>query len=142
MRACHEVGAAFVPFSPLARGMFGETPLDPSTFKGSDIRIGNPRFTEPNFSANMVHFDEFRSLAADLDTSPATLAIAWILNRDDHLIPIPGTRSADHLEELAAASDFAITSRISQEIDRIMPPGFAHGDRYSNLLINAVERFC
>lgn len=142
LRACQEVGAAFVPFSPLARGMFGTTPIDPSTFSDNDIRNGNPRFTGENFTANMVHFDAFRALAADLNTSAATLAIAWVLAKSPLNIPIPGTRSAAHLRELAAASDFEITAQIATEIDRIMPPGFAHGDRYSNTLINAVERFC
>jgi aryl-alcohol dehydrogenase-like predicted oxidoreductase len=142
LRACKEVGASFVPFSPLARGMFARARIDLGTLGEKDIRNGNPRFTSPNYEANLKHFDAFRDLSASLNLSPATLAIAWVLHQDPYLIPIPGTRTADHLEELAAASDVVITPEIAAQIDHIMPPGFAHGDRYSTTLINAVERYC
>ncbi len=142
IQACEEVGAAYVPFSPLARGMFGEKPLDPGTFLDGDIRKGNPRFSSENFPFNLAYFDKFRALAKELDTKPATLAIAWVLAQSPINIPIPGTRTSDHLRESAAASAFDYTPEVAARIDAIMPAGFAHGDRYSTTLINGVERIC
>jgi len=132
IQACEEVGA----------GMFGEKPLDPGTFLDGDIRKGNPRFSSENFPFNLAYFDKFRALAKELDTKPATLAIAWVLAQSPINIPIPGTRTSDHLRESAAASAFDYTPEVAARIDAIMPAGFAHGDRYSTTLINGVERIC
>ena len=142
IQACKDVGAAFIPFSPVARGMLGDTPIEIAALGDSDFRRGNPRFTSPNFEANLVYIDAFRSLARDLGTKTATLAIAWVLDQGDHLIPIPGTRTPDHLEELAAADSFQMTDEIRTEISRVLPAGFAHGDRYTDAQIIGIERYC
>lgn len=142
IQACAKLGVAFVPFSPLGRGVFGEKVLDPATFEESDFRHGNPRFVEPNFCFNLKRVTIFKKLAHDLGVSPATLAIAWSLARGSHLIPIPGTRSAAHLTECAAASDFVMTSDALGEIDRILPVGWAHGDRYKPMQWPGVENYC
>jgi len=86
--------------------------------------------------------DKFRELAASLEISAAGLAIAWVLGRGDHLIPIPGTRTPEHLEELLEGAQFEMTQPVLDEIDRIMPCGFAHGDRYSMEQLVGVERYC
>ncbi|MEH6548118.1 MAG: aldo/keto reductase, partial [Sneathiella sp.] len=86
--------------------------------------------------------DKFRSFAADKGLSPATLALAWILNRNGTHIPIPGTRSADHLSECAAASSIILTEDDLIEIERLLPVGFAHGDRYSEAQLGGAERYC
>ncbi len=142
IQACRDVGAAFVPFSPLARGMFGQTAPDPATFGDGDIRKPNPRFQPENFAANVTHFDAFRALAADLGIPTAGLAIAWVLDQGEHLIPIPGTRTPEHLQEILAAADFEMTDEVRAQIDKIMPVGFAHGDRYSYTQMVGVERYC
>lgn len=142
IQACRDVGAAFVPFSPLARGMFSYITPDPKSFGDVDFRKTGPRFLEPNFTANVVHFDRFRELSADLNISPAGLAIAWVLDQGDHMIPIPGTRSVEHLKECVSGSGFAMTDDVRSEIDQIMPIGFAHGDRYSDVQTVTAERYC
>lgn len=131
IQSCKELGVAFVPFSPLARGMFGATPPDPGTFAKVHFRTGTPRFTEPNFSHNLAQIAKFRALAEALDTSMIVLAIAWCLARGAHLIPIPGTRSAAHLAECVEGSAFAMTDEIMAQIEAVLPIGWAHGDRYS-----------
>ena len=107
-----------------------------------DFRKKNPRFMEPNFSANMNAIKPFREFAASKNTSPAALAIAWLLAKGDHLIPIPGTRTIDHLREDAMGVELTLSLDDMAEIDRILPPGFAHGDRYSNAQWPGAERYC
>lgn len=142
IQACRDVGAAFVPFSPLARGMFSYETPDPSRFGDVDIRKTGPRFQPENFPANVAFFDRFRALSADLDISPAGLSIAWVLDQGEHLIPIPGTRTKAHLEEFVQGSTFEMTDEIRQAIDEIMPVAFAHGDRYSDAQTVGIERYC
>ena len=142
IRACAELGTAFVPFSPLARGMFSETNLDPETFGDADFRRGTPRFIEPNFAANTAHVEAFRAFAHERGWTAPALALAWVLDRGEHLIPIPGTRSAAHLAEWAEADRIELTDADRAGIDRILPPGWAHGDRYSDAQITGIERYC
>jgi len=141
IRACKELGVAFVPFSPVARGMLGDTALRLDQVQDG-FRASNPRFMEPNFSANIAIIDGFRAYARARGVPTARLALAWVLAQGDHLIPIPGTRSAAHLAEWAGAADLVLTPEDFAEIDRLLPPGFAHGDRYSDDQLRAVERYC
>ena len=142
IQACEELGVAFVPFSPLGRGILTSARLDPATFSDDDFRKNNPRFLEPNFSANDRALEPFREFAAAKSTTPAALAIAWLLAKGDHLIPIPGTRTIDHLIEDAAGVDLPLSAGDLAEIDRVLPPGFAHGDRYSEGQWPGAERYC
>ena len=139
---CAELGVAFVPFSPLGRGFFGTRTPDPSQFTPKDFRKPNPRFVEPNFGFNAKLIEPFKAFARDHGITPAGLAIAWCLARGDHLIPIPGTRTAVHLAECAAGSDFAMTDDTMAQIERLLPVGWAHGDRYTHEQWNGPEGYC
>ncbi len=132
VQACQELGVTFVPFSPVGRGIFSQKPLDPATFKDTDFRKNNPRFVEPNFSFNMKALEPFNAMAADKGVTPATLAIAWVLAQDGDMVPIPGTRSAGHLQECAEADAMNLTASDLAEIEKILPVGFAHGARYTH----------
>jgi aryl-alcohol dehydrogenase-like predicted oxidoreductase len=140
--ACKRHGAAFVPFSPLARGMLSDIQPNPATFGERDLRATNPRFQEPNFTRNIERINRFKAYAHDRGLTPASLALAWVLHRGDHLIPIPGTRSVQHLEDNAKAASIKLTLSEMAEIESILPAGFAHGDRYSDSQMNGVERYC
>lgn len=142
IQACKELGVAFVPFSPLGRGVFAAQSPDPSTFSDGDFRKPGPRFQEPNYSANLKYIERFKDYAADRGESSIALALAWTLHQGNHLISIPGTRSSGHLEELAAAASIVLTADDLAEIERILPRGFAHGDRYSEAQMIGVERYC
>ncbi|MDK8875212.1 aldo/keto reductase [Paracoccus sp. SSJ] len=139
IQACRELGVAFVAFSPLGRGMFGREPLKRDFRAGIDFRETNPRFTEPNFSANLAAIAPFRDLCAQRGWTVPGAALAWVLAQGDHIVPIPATRTADHLRDWQVpdldAADIA-------EIDRILPAGFAHGDRYGDHQMAFVERYC
>jgi aryl-alcohol dehydrogenase-like predicted oxidoreductase len=142
IRACADLGVAFVPFSPLARGMLSDQPPVPTAMAAGDFRRSNPRFIEPNYSANRAALDGFRAFARSRGWTTAATALAWVLDRGPHLIPIPGTRTAAHLADWAQASEIAFSPEDRAEIDRLLPPGFAHGDRYSDQQMQGVERYC
>ena len=142
LQACQELGVGFVPFSPLARGMFTETFPDPISFADTDFRKNMPRFLEPNFSANCKLISHFRDFARSRGWSTSSAALAWILDNGKYLVPIPGTRSAVHLKEWVGATEINFSDEDRSEIERILPIGFAHGDRYSDEQILGVERYC
>ena len=143
LQACKEVGATFVAFSPMGRGMLGSKPIDvENTNDLGMIRTGNPRFTEPNYSANVAWIDRFRTVAAEAGAKPASLAMAWVLDQGEHVIPIPGTRTAEHLEELVAGDAIEMTDDLRAAIDEALPIGFAHGDRYTDKQLVGIERYC
>jgi aryl-alcohol dehydrogenase-like predicted oxidoreductase len=139
IQTCAALGVAFVPFSPLARGMLGDQPLPLPT---DGFRSTNPRFTEPNFTANTLKINKFRAFCAARGWSTPATSLAWVLSRGPHLIPIPGTRSADHLRQFARATDITLGPDDLAQIDRILPIGFAAGDRYADHQLLAIERYC
>lgn len=142
LQACRRLGAAFVAFSPLARGMLTDVALDPATFAETDFRRHNPRFVAPNFARNVERIAAFKSFARSRGWTTSALAVAWVLRQGEHVIPIPGTRAPDHLAENAAAAAIALSDDDLRAIDRLLPPGFAHGHRYSERQLNGVEQDC
>ena len=142
IQACHELGVVLVAFSPLGRGMLSSVTPDPATFLDQDFRKNNPRFLEPNFSFNREYAERFKAYASDHGTTATALALAWCLARGGNIIPIPGTRTAPHLAECAAASDLTLTADMMAEIERILPVGWAHGDRYAKAQWNGPEGYC
>lgn len=142
IQACRELGVAFVPFSPLGRGIFGQETPDPAMFHKGDFRENNPRFMEPDFSYNVAAVEPFKAFAGERGVTPASLAIAWVMAQGEHLIPIPGTRSASHLIDDASATDIVLSQSDLETIGQILPPGFAYGDRYSAAQLPGAERYC
>ena len=142
LQECARLGVAFVPFSPLARGVFGSTPIDP-TIEGFDgFRAQMPRFQPPHWERNRDRALAFATLARDHGQTPPALALAWVLAQGDHLIPIPGTRSANHLAEWINAADIDLTPDLASRIDAVLPVGWAWGDRYSDAQWRTPERYC
>ena len=142
IQACSELGVTFVSFSPVARGMFGDTLPDPNTFATTDFRYGQPRFSGENFVSNSTIIEKFRAYCAGRGWSVAGAAIAWTLDQSGHTIPIPGTRTRAHLERLVEGSSITFTDEDRAEIAQMMPIGWAHGDRYTDAQIIGVERYC
>jgi aryl-alcohol dehydrogenase-like predicted oxidoreductase len=142
IQTCAALGVAFVPFSPLARGVFGRAVADPAQMAPGEFRLQIPRFQGDNWQRNQPAITAFRAYSEDLGISPPALALAWVLGRGDHVIPIPGTRSAAHVADWAGASDLQLTKSQLAEIDRIMPVGWAFGDRYNHEQAATVERYC
>lgn len=142
LQTCAELGTAFVAFSPVGRGMLTDRPVTADDDLSGWFIDGNPRFTEPNLSANIAWTDRFRALAGDWGVAAATLALAWVLAKGEHTIAIPGTRSVTHLAEAAKAAALPLTAAQMVEIETVLPIGFAHGDRYSDQQWRGQERYC
>ena len=142
VRATKDVGAAMVAFSPVGRGLLTDRPHDEASVAGMPFLHTNPRFIEPNLSRNVAATDSFRALAGDMGVAASTLAIAWLMYQDSHILPIPGTRSVTHFKELVAGAALDLSTDDLAAIDAILPEGWAHGDRYSTAQWNGIERYC
>jgi len=142
IQACAELGTAFVPFSPLGRGILSDVDLDPASFGPKDFRAPNPRFTGRNFRHNMNFVRAFRAFAEARGWTTTATAIAWTLQQGDHLIPIPATRSPAHLAEWQGADEITFSADDRAELARILPVGWAMGDRYSFQQLVGIERYC
>jgi aryl-alcohol dehydrogenase-like predicted oxidoreductase len=131
IQACAEVGALMVAFSPLARGYLSGLLQNVESFGEKDFRHPNPRFQGLNWRRNRDRLGAYVALAKSWGLRPATLAIAWTLAKAQHVVPIPGTRAAVHLEECAAAAKIDLTDAQLEEIERVLPLGYTAGERYS-----------
>jgi aryl-alcohol dehydrogenase-like predicted oxidoreductase len=124
---CREHGAALVAFSPIGRG-FLSAEIDASTaFEPGDFRANNPRFTVEARTTNAAIIDVVRRIAAAHDVAPAQVSLAWLLAQGNHIVPIPGTRRASHLQANLAAADLALTAAELAELDALPA---AAGSRY------------
>jgi len=128
--ATREIGAAFVAFSPLARGFLCGPELDPQGFAEKDIRRNMPRFQAPHLSRNAALLPEYRALAREADCTPAQLALAWLLQKAPHVTPIPGTTSLAHLEEDMGAGAVTLTDNIVERLERLINEKTVAGPRY------------
>lgn len=142
VQATKRHGAAFVAFSPVARGVLSDVVLDPASFPDKDFRKPMPRFQPGVFARNMQRVEAFKEFAHSRGWTPSALALAWVLAHAGHIIPIPGTRTAEHLAENAAASDIHLSTDDIAAIEAILPPGWAEGNRYSDEQQKSSELFC
>lgn len=141
VQACEAEGVALVAFSPLGRALLTDSPPTPERAAASEFMASNPRFTAPSLAANLARTDRFRALAAEMGTSAAALAVAWLLARSPAVIPIPGTRSVAHLRELAAGAGLELDATDLRRIEAVLPVGWAAGDRYSEAQSIGPERY-
>ena len=134
LQACRELGVAFVAFSPLGRGFLADGLPDMATLAaldGKDIRRAMPRFSPENHAANLALLAGYRAIAADAGCTPAQLALAWLLTRGEHVIPIPGTTSLAHLQENVAAAGKPLSVDTLQRLDALFSRGAVAGTRYN-----------
>ena len=141
VQTCAELGVALVAFSPVGRSLLTDTPLTQDVIPSLPFLSGNPRFLEPNYSTNIALTDPFRTLAAEMGMRTASLAVAWTLAKGEHVLPIPGTRNVAHFRDLVAGADHPLSPDDVAAIERILPIGWCHGDRYSDDQWVGPERF-
>jgi aryl-alcohol dehydrogenase-like predicted oxidoreductase len=123
---CAAHGAAFLPFAPLGRG-FLTGALAPRAFGPGDFRRNNPRFQQEAMDANQALVQRVKAVAARHGATPAQVALAWLLAQGEHIVPIPGTRRAERLEENAAAASLHLSAEDLAELDALPD---AVGSRY------------
>jgi len=128
-----ELGIGFVAYSPIGRGFLSGRIKSKEVLESNDYRRNNPRFADGNFEHNLALVARIEQIAAEKRVTPAQLALAWLLSRGDDVVPIPGVRKINHLEENAAAVNIELTSEELARIDDAAPRGFAAGDRYPDM---------
>ena len=131
LSACRELGVAFVPFSPVARGFLCGAELDIAGFDAKDIRRSMPRFAPDNHAANLKLLPAYQALAQEAGCSPAQLALAWLLHKGDDLIPIPGTTSVEHLMDDLGAVDVKLPADLIARVEALINERTVVGDRYN-----------
>ena len=131
LAATRRSGVALVAFSPVARGFLADVIADPDDLPPKDIRRAMPRFQPEHWAANSALLPAWRALAAEAGCTPAQLALAWLLSRGDHVVPIPGTTDAGHLRENLTAADVAIDATILTRAGALIDTDTVSGPRYS-----------
>jgi len=137
--ACRELGVAFVAFSPVARGFLAGGAPDPSQFEEHDIRRAMPRFQGEAYQANLKLLEAFKAIAREAGCPPAQLCMAWLLQKDEIIIPIPGTTKPDHMREDAAAARITLSPEIIAKVDATVNGDTVTGGRYSPALQAVVD---
>jgi aryl-alcohol dehydrogenase-like predicted oxidoreductase len=123
-----ELGIALVAYSPLGRGFLSGRFTSPEELDENDFRRYGPRFTGENLQQNLKLADRVKELAAEKGVSAGQLALAWVLNRGEQIVPIPGTKRVSYLEENLAAADVQLSPEEVERIAEEIPT--ATGERY------------
>jgi aryl-alcohol dehydrogenase-like predicted oxidoreductase len=135
-----QLGIGFVAYSPLGRGFLTAKITNLDELAKDDWRRGMPRFEQENFRRNMELVEKIRAIAARKGCTPAQLALAWVLAQGDDIVPIPGTKRRQYLEENFGALDIRLTPEELTDVDSLIPPGAAAGSRYSEPGMRAINR--
>ena len=130
LAACEELGIGFVPYSPLGRGYLTGKIDENSTFDSADIRSRNPRFTPEAIKANQGVIDLLNRIGSRKAATPAQIALAWLLAQKPWIVPIPGSRKLERLDENNAAVEIELTVDDLRDIDQAMSKITVLGDRY------------
>ena len=125
-----ELGIGFVPYSPLGRGFLTGKYTSPDDLEEGDTRRNHPRFQGENFTKNLDLVAAIREMASHKGCEPAQLALAWVLAQGDDIVPIPGTKHVNYLEQNLAALDVTLSEADLAQIDTVLPPAAAQGTRY------------
>ncbi len=123
-----ELGIGLVAYSPLGRGFLSGRFSSPEELDEGDFRRYGPRFTGENLEHNLKLAERVKELAEEKGITPGQLALAWVLHRGEHIVPIPGTKRVSYLEENLAAADVELTPEDVERIAEAVPA--AAGERY------------
>jgi aryl-alcohol dehydrogenase-like predicted oxidoreductase len=129
---CDELGVGFVPFSPLGKGFFTGTLTPDATFAPDEIRARVPRFEAENLAANQALIDHVTALAARRGATPGQVALAWLLAQRSYIVPIPGTRRRERIDENAAATSIGLSADDVADLNALVDRIGVAGNRYDD----------
>ena len=136
---CRDIGAAFVAFSPVARGFLTDSPPQEADIAANDIRKTMPRFMGENYAVNLKLLPALKALANEAGCTPAQLSLAWLLHKAPHIIPIPGTRSVEHLKEDLRAADVKLSADVMHRAEALINQKTVAGARYNAQATSEVD---
>jgi aryl-alcohol dehydrogenase-like predicted oxidoreductase len=136
---CRELEIGFVPWSPLGRGFLTGQVKTFDDLAPNDWRRTSPRFQGENFGRNLDLVAQVQQMAHDKNCTPAQLAIAWLLQQGEDIVPIPGTKRVSYLLDNLGALAVKLTAVELDRIDAILPQGAASGDRYPAAMMQMVN---
>lgn len=131
LSACRDINAAFVAYSPLGRGFLTGRFTDRSAFEDGDIRSTNPRFLKENLARNVRLLDSVKKIAGEHECTNGQVALAWLLSRGEDIIPIPGTRRKQYVDENFAATQIVLSQNDLGVLDTAFAIGSVSGERYT-----------
>ena len=137
---CRELGIGFVPYSPLGRGFLTGKISASDEFEADDFRRSLPRFQAETMASNMALVEALKRLAEAKGTTPAQLALAWLLHQGPDIVPIPGARKIHHLEDNAASASVKLTAEDLKAIEDAAPAEAFAGARYAEPMMKMVGR--
>ncbi|KRD73005.1 aldo/keto reductase [Ensifer sp. ENS10] len=140
LATCRELGIGFVPYSPLGRGMLTGALRKADDLEADDFRRSLPRFQAENFDANVRLVETLQALAEEKGVTAAQLALAWVINQSDFIVPIPGARKLDHLEQNAAAAGIPLSAEESSRLAEALSPALVAGNRYTDASLALTNR--
>lgn len=135
-----ELGIGFVPFSPLGRGFLTGQVTAESKFGEGDIRANLPRFEQEALAANLALVDLVSDVARRKDATVGQVALAWLLAQEPWIVPIPGTRRLERLDENLGSADLHLTDEDLAELDRASSSVQVQGDRYPEAMQKMIDR--
>jgi aryl-alcohol dehydrogenase-like predicted oxidoreductase len=135
--ALRELGIALVSYSPLGRGFLSGRFSSPEELEEGDYRRYGPRFIGENLRRNQELAARVREMAAERQITPGQLALAWVLHRGEHIVPIPGTKHVSYLEENLAAAQAQLSDEEAEQIAATV--GDAAGERYPAPVMRSVN---
>jgi aryl-alcohol dehydrogenase-like predicted oxidoreductase len=135
-----ELGIGLVPFSPLGRGFLTGTAQRAEDYPEGDFRRGDPRFQGENFDANVRAASLVKEIAEHRGGKPGQVALAWLLQKGDDVVPIPGTKRRSYLEENVAAANLQLDAEEMTQLDRALSPEAIAGPRYNEKMMALVDR--
>jgi aryl-alcohol dehydrogenase-like predicted oxidoreductase len=138
--ALRELGIGFVAYSPLGRGFLTGQIKKFEDFEPDDYRRNSPRFQGENFEKNLKLVGRIESMAREKGCTSAQLALAWLLAQGENIVPIPGTKKRNRLEENAGAVNVELSADELAQIDDIAPQGAAAGNRYPEAMMATLNR--
>jgi aryl-alcohol dehydrogenase-like predicted oxidoreductase len=137
LQTVRELGIGFVAYSPLGRGFLTGQITKIEDLAPNDVRRRHPRFQGENFQKNLALTERVQALAVEKHVTPGQLALAWVLAQGRDIVPIPGTKRRQYLEENVAAAEIKLTSEDLRRLDEVAPKGKTAGDRYPDMsLVN------